>query len=134
MKIIRIIIQIALLYAVCFIGEVLHNLLLIPLPGSIIGLILLFIGLSFKIIPIKWVEDGAGFILAYLPLFFIPATVGVINYPSLISWGGASLVVVVVISTIITMIAAGTMSQSLEKQRLKGMEKKKCNKQFTQSS
>lgn len=134
MKVIRIIVQLALLYVISFIGGVLHNLLHIPLPGSIIGLVLLFIGLSVKVIPAKWMEDGAGFILAYLPLFFIPATVGVINYPSLLSWSGALLLVVVVISTMITMVAAGTMSQVLEKQRLKRMGKKKCSKRYSQSS
>lgn len=134
MKIIRIISQIALLYVISFIGEILHNYLHIPLPGSIIGLLLLLIGLSFKLIPVNWIENGAGFILAYLPLFFIPATVGVMNYPSLFSWSGVVLIVIVVSSTIVTMIAAGTMGQFQERQRQKRLEKKKCNKHFTQSS
>ncbi|ASN04649.1 CidA/LrgA family protein [Virgibacillus necropolis] len=134
MKIIRIIIQIAVLYAISFIGEVLHDYLHIPLPGSIIGLLLLLVGLSLKIIPAKWIENGAGFILAYLPIFFIPATVGVMNYPSLFSWSGVVLIAVVVCSTIVTMIAAGTMGQFHERLSQKRLEKKKCNKQFTQSS
>ena len=33
----------------------------LPIPGSIIGLILLIICLSVKIIPVKMIEDGAGF-------------------------------------------------------------------------
>ncbi len=60
----------------------------LPIPGSIIGLILLIICLSVKIIPVKMIEDGAGFLLSFLPLLFIPAMTGVINYPSLFSASG----------------------------------------------
>lgn len=133
MKIIRIILQIGFLFVITFIGDVLHNFLHIPLPGSIIGLLLLLAGLSFKLIPVNWIENGAGFILAYLPLFFIPATVGVMNYSSLISWSGIALIVIVVASTIVTMIAAGTMGQFHERHSQKRLEKKKCSKQFTRS-
>ncbi|ASK62647.1 hypothetical protein CFK37_11035 [Virgibacillus phasianinus] len=133
MKIIRIISQIALLYLIFLFGEGLHNILHIPLPGSIIGLLLLLAGLSCKIIPIKLMEDGAGFILKYLPLFFIPATIGIMKYPSLLSWSGVVLLLIVVVSTIITMVTAGTISQFFERQKLKRKEEQECSKRYTQS-
>lgn len=42
------------------------------IPGSILGIILLFLLLQLKIIPLKWIESGANFLLAHLMLFLIP--------------------------------------------------------------
>ncbi|MCR8849390.1 CidA/LrgA family holin-like protein [Rossellomorea sp. SC111] len=115
MKIIRIIIQIGILYAFSFIGGTAQHLLHLPIPGSIIGLILLLACLSLKIVPVIIVEDGASFLLAILPLLFIPAMTGVMNYPSLLSGTGAVLFLIVVVSTIVTMAVSGFASQHLEK-------------------
>lgn len=96
----------------------------LPIPGSIIGLILLIICLSVKIIPVKMIEDGAGFLLSFLPLLFIPTMTGVINYPSLFSASGAALFLIIVLSTIVTMIAAGYASQLLEHKANQRKEKR----------
>ena len=133
MKGLRVIFQIAILFAFSMIGEVLHNICHIPIPGSIIGLILLLVCLSFKIIPMKVIENGANFLLAFLPLLFIPAMIGIMKYPSLFSKSGAILFLIVVISTIITMIAAGAASQFLEMRAKKRKEKEQCNNHLSQS-
>ncbi|MDM5201529.1 CidA/LrgA family holin-like protein [Fictibacillus enclensis] len=133
MKAIRIILQIAILYAFSLIGEWVHNLLHLPVSGSIVGLILMLICLTFKIVPVKIVEDGASFLLSFLPLLFIPAMTGVMNYPALFSGNGLVLLLIVVLSTIVTMVAAGIASQLLEKNANKGKENDECNKQVSQS-
>ncbi|WHY72362.1 CidA/LrgA family holin-like protein [Fictibacillus enclensis] len=133
MKAIRIILQIAILYAFSLIGEWVHNLLHLPVSGSIVGLILMLICLTFKIVPVKIVEDGASFLLSFLPLLFIPAMTGVMNYPALFSGKGLVLLLIVVLSTIVTMVAAGIASQLLEKNANKGKENDECNKQVSQS-
>jgi holin-like protein len=122
MNMLKIIVQIAVLFGFSLLGDFIHNRLGVPLPGSIIGLLLLVIVLSLKIFSVRWIEKGAGFLLAYLPLLFVPALIGVINYPILLSRKGAVVLFVIVISTIITMIAAGKTSQMLEQtlQKKKG--------------
>lgn len=131
MKIIRILIQIGILYAFSFIGGAVEQVLDLPVPGSIIGLILLLACLSFKIVPVMIVEDGASFLLAILPLLFIPAMTGVINYPSLLSGTGAMLFFIVVVSTVVTMAASGFASQHLEKRSER--RKHRCSKHLSQS-
>lgn len=133
MKGLQIIYQIAILYAFTWIGNFIHHILPAPIPGSIIGLILLLICLSFKIIPIKIIENGASFLLAYLPLLFIPAMIGIMNYPSLFSSSGAILCLIGVVSTIVTMLVSGAASQFLEKRTMKRKENKKCSSHFSQS-
>ena len=58
MKIIRICLQVAILWIFYFIGDLFVNLLHIKFPGSIIGLILLWAALYFKLLNIKFVLDG----------------------------------------------------------------------------
>ncbi|WP_173918235.1 CidA/LrgA family protein [Halobacillus sp. Marseille-Q1614] len=111
MKIIRITLQISIFYLFYLIGEGLRELLNLSIPGSIIGLVLLFSCLSLNLFSVRWIEEGSIFMLSFLPLFFIPATVGVVNYPSFLSMNGVFLVFIVSVSTLLTMIAAGKISE-----------------------
>lgn len=115
MQILLIIMQIAFLYGLSMIGHMVVTLLKIPIPGSIIGLLLLFTGLYTKVIPVKLIQEGAGFILVALPLFLIPATVGVVQYPELLTVQGGLLIVLVMVSTLLTMLIVGRVSTLLEK-------------------
>lgn len=133
MKGIRVILQIAILFMFSFVGDVLHNVLNLPIPGSIIGLILLLICLSCKLMPASFIADGAGLLLSLLPLLFIPAMVGIIKYPSLFSIDGGILFFIIIMSTIVTMIAAGYTSQLIEKKSTSRKKRKKCNKHLSQS-
>lgn len=133
MKILITFLQICLLYVFSFIGKAIQNFFHLVIPGSIIALILLFICLCLKIIPVRFIEQGAGFLLSILTLFFIPATVGIMNYHSLLSLQGVIFFVVILLSTIITIAIAGTASQFFEKKRLKRKDGKKCSKHYSQS-
>ncbi|WP_017812360.1 CidA/LrgA family protein [Paenibacillus shenyangensis] len=113
MKVILIVVQIMLLYAIYLVGSYVQAWLNLPIPGSIIGLLLLFVLLLCRVIPVSWIEKGSTTILFYLPLFFIPATVGVMNHLDLFAGKGLLLVVVVIVSTILTIAVAGHVSQWL---------------------
>lgn len=113
-KLVKIIVQIVFLYALSVLGGVVVQVLHLPLPGSIIGLIILLGLLHMKIIPKQFVADGAGFLLPILTLLFIPATVGVINYPELLSWYGITLVVITIVSTIFALGVTAKVAQKLE--------------------
>lgn len=110
-KVSLIIIQIGLLYGLSLVGNLVAGVLEIPIPGSILGLLILLLGLYLNLIPVTFIQHGAGFILVILPLFFIPSTVGVIQYPELLSPSGFILVLIVMVSTLITMIVVGRVSE-----------------------
>ena len=117
-KVIRIVLQVFILYLFSFVGSWIAESLGLQFPGNIIGLLLLFGCLYFKIIPVEYVKDGAGFLLAFLALFFIPATVGIMDYPELLSWTGLGMVLGIIISTIITIVSTGKFCQYLERKLL----------------
>jgi holin-like protein len=110
-NIFRIIIHIAILYCIYLIGNWIQTTLGLVVPGSVIGMIILFILLSTNIIKVGWVEDGARFIVDNLALFFIPATVGIMNYFELFSGKGFLLVLIVLFSTFLVMGTSGLTSQ-----------------------
>lgn len=124
-KTLKIIIQIFFLYLLNLAGDVIVKFLHLPLPGSIVGLIILLILLHMKVVPKAFIADGAGFLLPLLTLFFIPATAGVINYPELLSWYGVTLLFITIASTIFTMGFTAKIAQKLEVSELEEQEGEK---------
>lgn len=115
MDIIRTIAQIGIIIIFYLVGEFIVSITGIIIPGSIIGLVLLWLALYFKILNVKYIQNGAGFMLAFLTLFFIPSTVGVINYPELLTISGGLFVLAVIISTMFALIVTGKISKIIEK-------------------
>lgn len=113
-KLLKITLQIAFLYVLSLLGGIIVEFLHVPLPGSIIGLIILLLLLHMKVVKKEYVADGAGFLLPILTLLFIPATVGVVNYPELLSWLGVSLLIITIISTIFSLGVTAKFAQKLE--------------------
>lgn len=111
LKVWKIIIQIAFLYGIYLIGQWIQEVLNLFVPGSVIGLIILFILLSTNVVKEVWIENGAGFFVKHLTLFYIPATVGIINYFGVFSGKGFLLIIIVLVSTILVMAGSGLVSQ-----------------------
>ncbi|WP_438349851.1 CidA/LrgA family holin-like protein [Paenibacillus sp. FA6] len=113
MKIIRIMAQVGLLYLFYMAGDYIQKLLHLPIPGSIVGLLLLFGLLLCKVVPVTWIESGSNTILSYLPLFFIPATAGIVNHMNIFNGRGLLLILVLIVSSVLTIGAAAHASQWL---------------------
>lgn len=117
LNICKIILHIAFLYGIYLFGNWIQHVLGLVVPGSVIGMIILFIMLSTKILNVAWVEKGAKFMVNNLVLFFIPATVGIMNYFDLFAGKGFLLVVIVLFSTLLVMVSSGKMSQWVMRRR-----------------
>lgn len=92
-----------------WIQEVFH----LSMPGSLIGMLILFLLLSTRIVPLKWFEVGAEKLIVFLPLFLIPSTTGLMEYGSFLLSKGSIMFFLVVISTLVTLIVSGGVSQLL---------------------
>jgi len=118
MRVVRIIVQIGILNIFYYIGVGIVSYLHIPLPGSVIGLLLLALALNFKLMKVEYIQDGAGFLIGVLTLFFIPATVGIIDYPELMSTTGLLIILAVIASTLIAIYVTGILTQQIEKREV----------------
>lgn len=106
-------IQAILLYGIYWVGTFLEQVLHLPIPGSVIGMILLFILLVTNRIKPVWIQEGSTFFISHLTLFFIPATVGIINYLELFAGKGFLLVLITIGSTLLVMVSSSAFSQWL---------------------
>lgn len=81
------------------VGELLARGLRLPLPGPVIGMVLLLLALRWPAVQ-KPVSETAEFLLSHLSLLFVPVGVGVMTHLSLVSQYGARMLAVVVLSTL----------------------------------
>ena len=104
MKILR---QLLIILFMCFLGEFCNRVLHVPLPGSIIGMILLFICLLTGIIKLSMIEEITKFLLDHLAFFFIPAGVGLLAYTGILKANLIPLLVICIVTTFLVMIVTG---------------------------
>ncbi|MGM8212312.1 CidA/LrgA family protein [Virgibacillus sp. W0430] len=109
-------IHVCLFYFIYLLGNWIQFTFHLVVPGSVIGMIILFLLLLTKGIRVSWIQEGATFMMNNLAFFFIPATVGMMNYFHLFSGKGIMLVIIVFISTIFVMTASSLSSQWLAKE------------------
>jgi len=81
------------------VGELFARGLSLPLPGPVIGMVLLLLALRWPAVQ-KPVSETAEFLLSHLSLLFVPVGVGVMTHLSLVSQYGARMLAVVVLSTL----------------------------------
>jgi holin-like protein len=103
MKLTVIVIQVLFIHVFLFLGATLKEVIPLPIPGSMFGLILLFLALYFRMVKLEWVEKGAKWLMAELLLFFVPSAVGIVNYDDILSLQGAEIVLLIGISTVIVL-------------------------------
>jgi putative effector of murein hydrolase LrgA (UPF0299 family) len=100
------------------IGEVIVRGLHLPLPGPVIGLVLLFVALvlrdRFAVLargPLRAgaVESTSKGMLAHLSLLFVPAGVGIVQQLDLLAQHGIAIFVILAGSVLVTLlVTAGT--------------------------
>ena len=72
-------VQFMIILIFSLIGEAISTLFHLPVPGSIIGLVLLFLALEFKIIRLRHIDTVGNFLLSNMTILFLPAAVGIME-------------------------------------------------------
>ena len=101
----RIVAQSALIAAVWFAADFVVRELKLPVPGGVVGLVLLLALLFCGGVTPRWVKAGADWLLSDMLLFFIPAAVAAVQYGGLFRADGWRLALVVAGGTLMVMIA-----------------------------
>ena len=105
--------QFGIILAVTCVGEIMKYFIPLPIPGSIYGLILMFVLLLTKVIKVEHVKETGEFLIEIMPLMFIPAGVGLINSWSQLQPFLVPLLVITVVSTFVVMIVTGKVTDFL---------------------
>ena len=107
--------ELSLILLIYLIGEVLSNTLNLPIPGNILGMVLLLLCLCLKIIKLEWIETVSDFFMKNLAFFFIPASVGIIASFSVLKSTWHKIFFICFFTTIITLVVTGLVTQSVKK-------------------
>ncbi|MBJ7879794.1 CidA/LrgA family protein [Gelidibacter salicanalis] len=97
------------------IGELISYVTDVPIPGNILGMILIFSALKLKLIHLKDVKPASDQLLKYMVLFYVPYGVGLMSYFDFISSYWMVLSVIAVVTTLLTLYITALVQQKLEK-------------------
>jgi len=95
------------------IGEVIVQFARLPVPGPVIGLLLLFLTLCIRGTLADPLRDTANGILQHLSLLFVPAGVGVMVHFARISGEWMPIIVAVLVSTALAIAVSALVMRSL---------------------
>ena len=104
-------------------GEIMKYFIPLPIPGSIYGLILMFVLLLLRVIKVEHVKETGEFLIEIMPLMFIPAGVGLITSWEQLQSFMVPLLVITVVSTFVVMIVTGKVTDFLISRIGKGEKK-----------
>ncbi|WP_306568753.1 CidA/LrgA family protein [Faecalispora jeddahensis] len=107
--------QLMIILVTYFAGQVLQTLLHLPIPGSVIGLVLLFLALRKGIIKVEMIEDVCEFLLSNMSFFFIPAGVGLITSFAALKGNWVGFITILITSTAVVWIITASVIQLFRK-------------------
>lgn len=97
------------------IGEVLVQLLALPVPGPVVGMLLLFLSLVVRGAAPEWLRVTANGLLSHLSLLFVPAGVGVMLHFERLGAEWLPIVVSLVASTVLTIGVTALVMRVLQR-------------------
>jgi holin-like protein len=96
-------------------GYAIAHALRLPLPGNLVGMMLLLALLWTRAVRVEWIGSGAALLVKHLAFFFIPITVGLVAFTDLFRSRGIAILGALVVSAVVGMCASGWTSQALSR-------------------
>lgn len=103
--------QLAILFGCLALGELIITLTHIPLPSSILGMLLLTLLLKLKVIRLEWVRSISDFLVTNIGFFFVPPGVAIMLYFDIIKAQFVPIVTASVMSTVLVLAVTGWVHQ-----------------------
>jgi len=103
------------IFSFLLLGEIIHEGFKLMVPGNILGMLLIFAALKLKLIQLATVKPVSDKLLQFLPLFFIPYAVGLMQSKSLLQEHGMVILLVLMVATLSTLLVTGFVQQKLNR-------------------
>jgi holin-like protein len=111
----RFIAGLVLLVALDAAGTWLVRFARIPIPGSVVGMLLLTALIELGIIPMALVRGAADLLVRHLALLYVPAGVAIISYAGIVREGVAPIVAAGLASLVAVLLVIGLIVQRFER-------------------
>lgn len=103
--------QLLIIFLISYIGELLNYFIPLPIPGSIYGMILMFILLCTGVIKLHHIKEVSRFLIDIMPMLFIPSAVGIIAQVDQLKSIWFQIIIITIVTTVITMVVTAITSQ-----------------------
>jgi holin-like protein len=103
----------ALILAFQLVGELLAHLLSLPVPGPVVGMVLLLVALELRMPQREQLRAASGGLLSILSLLFVPAGVGIVQHLPRLSAEWPALAAALLVSTAATIAVTGLVAARL---------------------
>ena len=107
--------QLIIILAAYILGVVVQVAFNLPIPGTVLGLILLFLGLYSGIIKAEMIEDMCEILISHMSFLFIPAGVGLITSFKFLQGKIMAFSAIIIISTVIVWVVTAYVVKFLRK-------------------
>lgn len=102
---IKILIQVMIIFGICFLGEILSTFIPFAFPSSVLSMIILLVLLLTKLIKIEHIKEKTDFLLKNMAFFFIPAGVSIIDNMNYLKGNIISIFIIAFITLILTFLS-----------------------------
>ncbi len=111
--------QFGIIIGITYIGNILSEISGLPIPGTVAGMLLLFILLYFKVIKLSSVERASEVLLSNLAFLFVPPAVALIAKLDLLKDTWWQILIITIITTAVTIVVTGYTADTLIKRSKK---------------
>lgn len=118
-KALRLLVELAVLCTLFLLGGQIASWLGWPIPGGVMGLALLLILFASGVLKPATLQLGAGWLMAEMLLFFIPALMSLLDYGALIREEGWRILLVIAVSTLMVMVVTAMTVELVCRWRLR---------------
>lgn len=107
--------QVLIILGISFLGQVLEQLIPLPIPAAIYGFVLLFLSLCTGLLKKEHIAETANFLISVMGILFVAPAVNILAYYEIIAPQLAKVCIVVVLSTAVVFAVSGWITQLLRK-------------------
>ena len=101
----KLIAQAGMVCAICWVSLCIERILPFAMPASIIGMLLLLLLLTLRLVKVEWVRELADLLLGNLQFLFVPALVSIVQYLDVLRESWLAIVIICAATTLITFAA-----------------------------
>lgn len=101
-----ILVQMFIYAAILFVSQMISDLMpqSFPVPTPVIGLILLYVLLTAKVIKVEWVDSFGSALISLIGFMFVPSGISLAANLEIMKEQGVQLIVVIVAATVILLV------------------------------
>lgn len=107
--------QLMIILIAYFAGVIIQWAFNLPIPGTVLGLIILFLALYSGIVKTEMIEDICEVLISHMSFLFIPAGVGLITAFGMLQGNILSFSIIILVSTVLVWIVTAFVVKFLRK-------------------